>query len=55
MNLPFLQNYSLVGGTALALQYGHRESVDTDFAERLAMEILYNTKYRVRKMKTFHT
>lgn len=30
LNLPELQNYSLVGGTALSLQYGHRISVDLD-------------------------
>lgn len=30
LNLPVLQSYSLVGGTALALQYGHRISVDLD-------------------------
>lgn len=28
--LPVLRNYSLVGGTALSLQYGHRISVDLD-------------------------
>lgn len=27
---PYLQNCRLVGGTALALQYGHRSSVDLD-------------------------
>ena len=30
MALPALQNFSLVGGTALALKYGHRSSVDLD-------------------------
>jgi hypothetical protein len=30
MTLPALQPYSLVGGTALALRYGHRSSVDLD-------------------------
>lgn len=29
--LPALTNTRLVGGTALALQYGHRKSVDLDF------------------------
>ena len=29
--LPVLENTRLVGGTALALQYGHRRSVDLDF------------------------
>ena len=31
MGLPILQDMRLVGGTALALQYGHRRSVDLDF------------------------
>jgi predicted nucleotidyltransferase component of viral defense system len=30
-NLPELQNFYLVGGTALALQLGHRKSEDLDF------------------------
>lgn len=30
MQLPALQNFDLVGGTALALQIGHRKSVDLD-------------------------
>ncbi len=28
---PEMQGFRLVGGTALALQYGHRQSVDLDF------------------------
>ena len=31
MRLPILREMRLVGGTALALQYGHRRSVDLDF------------------------
>lgn len=31
MRLPLLENMRLVGGTSLALQYGHRRSVDLDF------------------------
>lgn len=31
MRLPILSDTRLVGGTALALQYGHRRSVDLDF------------------------
>ena len=31
MQLPLLGEMRLVGGTALALQYGHRRSVDLDF------------------------
>jgi predicted nucleotidyltransferase component of viral defense system len=30
MELPSLQAFSLVGGTALSLRYGHRSSVDLD-------------------------
>ena len=31
MRLPILEHTRLVGGTSLALQYGHRRSVDLDF------------------------
>ena len=31
MRLPILGQTRLVGGTALALQYGHRCSIDLDF------------------------
>ena len=31
MQQPLLTNMRLVGGTSLALQYGHRRSVDLDF------------------------
>jgi len=31
MQQPLLENMRLVGGTSLALQYGHRRSVDLDF------------------------
>ena len=31
MFLPSLQQFNLVGGTALALQFGHRHSIDLDF------------------------
>ena len=30
MGVPYLKECRLVGGTALALQYGHRSSVDLD-------------------------
>ena len=30
MELPSLQQFSLVGGTALSLRYGHRSSIDLD-------------------------
>ncbi|MDP2629578.1 MAG: nucleotidyl transferase AbiEii/AbiGii toxin family protein [Candidatus Harrisonbacteria bacterium] len=28
---PWIKNFYLAGGTALAIQYGHRESIDLDF------------------------
>jgi len=31
MKIPGLKDFSLVGGTALSLTYGHRKSVDLDF------------------------
>lgn len=34
---PEIQGLRLVGGTSLALQYGHRQSVDLDFFGRLAV------------------
>ena len=33
--MPALMNFSLVGGTALALKYGHRISVDIDLFSHL--------------------
>ena len=36
--LPEMQNFYLVGGTALALQIGHRRSVDFDLASRKPIE-----------------
>ena len=30
MTIPALENFSLVGGTALSLRYGHRTSIDLD-------------------------
>jgi len=32
--LDFVQNFYLAGGTALAIQLGHRESIDLDFFSR---------------------
>ena len=37
--LPCARETRLVGGTALALQYGHRQSVDLDFFGRLSEDI----------------
>jgi hypothetical protein len=43
MKLPFLQHLSLVGGTALALRYGHRVSVDLDlFGSNLDRSFVIN-------------
>ena len=36
---PELRRTRLVGGTSLALQYGHRQSVDLDFFGRLPEDI----------------
>ena len=42
MQLPALKNFDLVGGTALALQIGHRKSVDIDLftSENFSAETL---------------
>lgn len=37
--LPCARNTRLVGGTALALQYGHRQSVDLDFFGTLPKDV----------------
>ena len=34
---PEMSGLRLVGGTALALQYGHRQSIDLDFFGTLAV------------------
>jgi hypothetical protein len=38
-NLPVLEQTRLVGGTALALQIGHRKSIDLDFFGEFKIEI----------------
>ena len=38
MQEPAFKDMRLVGGTALALQYGHRQSVDLDFFGDLTCE-----------------
>lgn len=38
MHLPILKNFSLVEGTALSLNYGHRKSVDLDLFTTAAFE-----------------
>ncbi len=42
MKLPELQEFSLVGGTALSLRYGHRSSVDLD--------LFYHEKFEIKKI-----
>ncbi len=38
MQLNFLNDFSLVGGTALSLLYGHRMSIDLDFFSNIPFE-----------------
>lgn len=38
MDVPLFAGMRLVGGTALALQYGHRQSVDLDFFGKLSAD-----------------
>ena len=48
MQIPSLQETRLVGGTALALQYGHRSSIDIDLfghIEAPLTEIIAETAY----------
>ena len=39
MQEPAFNDMRLVGGTALALQYGHRQSIDLDFFGDLTCEL----------------
>ncbi|MFI5150991.1 MAG: nucleotidyl transferase AbiEii/AbiGii toxin family protein [Bacteroidia bacterium] len=39
ITIPELKNFSLVGGTALALKFGHRKSVDLDLFSQEKFEI----------------
>lgn len=38
MEIPVLKEFSLVGGTALSLIYGHRKSIDLDFFSKRKFE-----------------
>lgn len=53
MALPSLQSFSLVGGTALALRYGHRSSIDLDlfFNEKFDQPQLVGTLENVLKQR----
>ncbi|MGC3977936.1 MAG: nucleotidyl transferase AbiEii/AbiGii toxin family protein [Paludibacteraceae bacterium] len=45
MEIPELSNFNLVGGTALALKYGHRKSIDLDLfsVDPFDRQIIINT------------
>lgn len=49
--LPFIQDFYLSGGTALALQLGHRESIDFDFFS----ENEFNPEDILKQLKTIFT
>ena len=56
MHHPMLNTFRLVGGTALALQIGHRKSVDLDFfgnydIEMLEFNLLLNEFLTVTSLK----
>jgi predicted nucleotidyltransferase component of viral defense system len=44
MELPVLKDFSLVGGTALSLKFGHRNSIDLDlfYHEKFNTEVIEN-------------
>ncbi|MBI5230071.1 MAG: nucleotidyl transferase AbiEii/AbiGii toxin family protein [Candidatus Magasanikbacteria bacterium] len=48
---PWLKNFYLAGGTALALYYGHRQSVDLDWFSQKPI----NTKQLIRKLAAIGT
>ena len=50
-NEPFLKDFFLVGGTALALQIGHRESVDLDLFSQKELNVPEITGYLNQKYK----
>ena len=53
MALPSLQSFSLVGGTALSLRYGHRSSIDLDlfFHEKFDQPQLVGTLENILKQR----
>ena len=51
MRLPILGQMRLVGGTALALQYGHRRSVDLDFFGHTTEDVDELTQYLSNRME----
>ena len=61
MAMPVLQQFSLVGGTALSLRYGHRSSIDLDlfFHEKFnhaqiiaEMESVFGDKFVYKQQHT---
>jgi len=62
MALPATQEFSLVGGTAMALRYGHRSSADLDlfFHEKFnhpeivkALETTFGSRFVYKQQHTF--
>ena len=62
MALPAIQEFSLVGGTAMALRYGHRSSVDLDlfFHEKFnhpeiikVLEATFGDRFVYKQQHTF--
>jgi len=51
-SLPYLSHFSLVGGTALSLQYGHRISVDLDLFSVENFDVLETIKKLEKHFKT---
>lgn len=56
-NEPLLREYRLVGGTSLALQRGHRKSIDLDFfvvsnAHPPELDLLLIEKYEAKKLSS---
>lgn len=43
--MPELAGFSLVGGTALSLLYGHRKSVDLDFFPKKNLKVKTWSKF----------
>ncbi len=52
LKIPELKNFSLVGGTALSLLYGHRRSVDLDLFSNKPFENAEVTKALEKKFKS---
>lgn len=56
MEMPELADFSLVGGTALSLLYGHRKSVDLDlFSEKPFNNSRIVTALQKKFKDSFHT